>query len=172
MRVFHIALESEWRAAERTGTYTTSTLGRTLDEEGFIHTSRADQVAAVHARYYRGVRQPLVRLDIDTDKLTSPWREDPVGDDTYPHIYGPLNVEAVTAVRPWHRAGREKTFLELFLGEAIVRILLALAAMWLAVLGSVLGGAVDHENGRAIGALLGLALGVVAFVVVLRRRGR
>ncbi|CUR56022.1 conserved hypothetical protein [metagenome] len=179
MKVFHIALESEWRAAERTGTYTTSTLGRSLEEEGFIHTSRADQVKAVSARYYAGVRKPLVRLQIDTDKLTSPWREDPVGEDTYPHIYGPLNVAAVTAVRPWHRVGREKTFLEVFLAEAMVRILLAIGVMLLAGAGSAIGDAVGDSigthgadgsaTGAVIGAFAGLAVGAGLFVIALRR---
>ena len=115
MRIFHIALESDWRTAQRTGEYTTSTLGRTLAEEGFIHASREDQVKGVHDAFYSEVRKPLVRLDIDTDRLRSEWREDPVGDDAYPHIYGPLNVDAVVAANPWHRSGREKAFLEIFL---------------------------------------------------------
>ncbi len=39
-------------------------------------------------------------LTIDTDLLDVPWREDPVGDDTFPHIYGPLAPTAVVEVRP------------------------------------------------------------------------
>ena len=48
-RIFHIATVADWEAAQRSGSYTTSTLGRTLVEEGFIHASRADQ--------WQGVRQ-------------------------------------------------------------------------------------------------------------------
>jgi uncharacterized protein (DUF952 family) len=171
VRIFHIALEREWHKAQRTGEYTTSTLGRSLAEEGFIHTSRVDQVKAVHDRYYSGVRRSLVRLEIDTDELTSPWHEDPVGTDTYPHIYGPLNVTAVIAVRPWHRSGREKTFLEVFWGDAALRIALALVAMFLAVAGSVLGRSVDDDKGPFLGALLGLTVGIAVFMLALRRRG-
>lgn len=170
MQVFHIALEAEWRAAQRTGEYRTSTLGRSLGEEGFIHASRAVQVKRVSDTYYAKVRKPLVRLDIDTDKLTSAWREDPVGADTYPHIYGPLNVEAVTAARQWHRSGREKTFLEVYLGEAMPRMLLAIAAMLLAFLGSAIGRSVDAESGALPGALVGLGAGVLLVVLVLRNR--
>ncbi len=170
MRVFHIALESEWREAERAGTYTTSTLGRTLEQEGFIHASRADQVKAVNARYYSGVRKPMVRLEIDTDRLTAPWREDHVGEDTYPHIYGPLNVDAVTRVRPWHRVGREKTLLEVFLTEAMLRICLAVGVMLLAVAFSALTDAMGA--GAILGALVGLAVGSALFVVIVRRRDR
>ena len=42
---------------------------------------------------------PLVLLEIDTDLLTSPWQEDPVGDTTFPHVYGPIKTSAVVDVR-------------------------------------------------------------------------
>ena len=99
MHVFHIATVAEWDAAQASGAYTTSTRGRTLEQEGFLHASRADQVEGVRTRYYADVGEPLLLLTIDTDLLTSPWQEDPVGDDTYPHIYGPLNPDAVIATR-------------------------------------------------------------------------
>ena len=53
----------------------------------------------MRSRYYADVGEPLLLLTIDTDLLTSPWQEDPVGDDTYPHIYGPLNPDAVVETR-------------------------------------------------------------------------
>jgi uncharacterized protein (DUF952 family) len=170
VRIFHIALESDWRSAQRTGEYTTSTLGRTLAEEGFIHAFREDQVKAVHDAFYSKVRRPLVRLDIDTDRLRSEWREDPVGDDSYPHIYGPLNVDAVVAASPWHRSGREKAFLEIFLNEAMLRIAFAILAMLLAFLGASIGGSFDAEWAAFLGALCGLGLGIIVYVVALRRR--
>ena len=37
MLIFHIATEADWDAARRSKQYTTSTLGRTLEQEGFIH---------------------------------------------------------------------------------------------------------------------------------------
>ena len=101
MIIHHIALESDWQQAQESGAYATSTLGRSLDDEGFIHASRPEQVQRVSDAFYGGVPEPLVLLTIDTDRLASPWREDPVGDDTFPHIYGPLNPDAVIAERPW-----------------------------------------------------------------------
>lgn len=104
VRIFHIATAADWDAAVRAGAYTTSSRGVTLDEEGFIHASRADQVAGVYARYYADAGEPLVLLEIDTDRLGVPWREDPVGDDAYPHIYGPLAPSAVVAATPFDGA--------------------------------------------------------------------
>lgn len=101
MRIFHLATAADWDAARRSGAYTTSTRGRTLEQEGFLHAARADQVAGVAARYYADVDEPLVLLEVETDLLDVPWREDAVGDDTYPHVYGPLAPAAVVATRPW-----------------------------------------------------------------------
>jgi len=47
-----------------------------------------------------------VLLTIDTDRLTSPWQVDEVGDDSYPHIYGPLDVAAVVMATPLLRDGQ------------------------------------------------------------------
>jgi uncharacterized protein (DUF952 family) len=98
MRIFHIAQVADWSDAERTGSYTVSTLGRSLDDEGFIHASRAEQVRGTYDAFYGGRDLELVLLTIDTDLLDVPWREDPVGDTTFPHLYGPLSPSAVVAV--------------------------------------------------------------------------
>ena len=97
MRIFHIATRADWAAAQRSGSYTTSTLGRTLAEEGFLHASREDQWEGVRARFYADVEEPLVLLVIDTDLLTVPVVEEvPDGaDETFPHVYGALDPAAV-----------------------------------------------------------------------------
>jgi uncharacterized protein (DUF952 family) len=99
MRIFHVATVADWTAAQRSGAYTTSTVGLTLEQEGFLHASRRDQVAGVYDRYYATATEPLVLLTIDTDLLDVPWREDVVGEDTFPHIYGPLSPVAVVDVQ-------------------------------------------------------------------------
>ena len=76
------------------GEYRVSTRGATLDEVGFIHAATQEQVDGVQARYYADAGD-LVLLTIDTDRLISPWRFDPVGEQEFPHIYGPLNLDAV-----------------------------------------------------------------------------
>ena len=103
MRIFHIATVADWDDARRTGRYTTSTRGRTLAEEGFIHASRGDQWQGVRDRFYADVTEPLVLLEIDTDLLDVPWVEElpaPEATETFPHIHGPLRPDAVVAVTP------------------------------------------------------------------------
>jgi uncharacterized protein (DUF952 family) len=109
MRIFHIATVADWQRARESGAYTTSTVGRTLEDEGFLHAAHRQQVAGVFDRYYRGLGVPLVLLTIDTDRLGVPWREDPVGEQTFPHIYGPLSPQAVVGVQPLDKDGRTRS---------------------------------------------------------------
>ena len=101
MRIFHVATRSDWEAARASGSYTTSTLGRTLAEEGFIHASRADQWQAVRAAFYADVTEPLVLLEIDTDLVDAPVveeRQAPAIEETFPHVYGAIAPAAVVGV--------------------------------------------------------------------------
>jgi uncharacterized protein len=109
--LLHITERSLWEAARAAGTYEMSTRGRTLQEEGFIHCSLRGQLVAVAAFLYGGGKGggpgkghgELVVLVIDSDRLSVPLRyEVPApGADAFPHLYGPLPVEAVTQVIPW-----------------------------------------------------------------------
>ena len=102
MRIFHIATVADWEAAQASGAYTTSTRGVTLEQEGFIHASRADQWQGVRERFYAGVTEPLLLLVIETDLLTSPVVEEVPADATesFPHVYGPINTSAVVETIP------------------------------------------------------------------------
>ena len=105
MQIFHIATVAVWERARESGAYTTSSRGRSLEDEGFLHAAHQHQVAGVFQRYYAAVSEPLVLLTIDTDRLDVPWREDDVGEETFPHIYGPLSPGAVVDVQPLDEAG-------------------------------------------------------------------
>jgi uncharacterized protein (DUF952 family) len=109
--IYHIATRADWDQALRDGEYTTSTVGKTLAEEGFIHASTEGQVNGVANRYYRGIQDELLVLVIDTERVRTRIRyEDvPGADAPFPHIYGPLNADAVIATRPLS-AGPDGTF--------------------------------------------------------------
>jgi uncharacterized protein (DUF952 family) len=93
--IYHVTPAAEWNAAKLKGAYE----ARSLKEEGFIHCSQENQVEGVLHRYYKG-RTDLVKLVIDTDKLTSRFvfEWSPSTADTFPHIYGPINLDAVVDV--------------------------------------------------------------------------
>ena len=111
MRVFHIATASDWEEAQSRGSYTTSTYGRTLEEVGFIHAARHDQWGLVKRKYFAEVYEPLVLLEIETDRLGSVVVLDeqpyPGAEVTYPHIYGPVPADAVVRVRDVSRSTEE-----------------------------------------------------------------
>jgi uncharacterized protein (DUF952 family) len=103
MQLRHIALASDWADAVLAGEYRVSTVGRTIDEEGFLHASLPDQVAATGARYYTGLDVPLVVLVMDSDRLEDagvPVRLEDAGGELFPHLYAPLPVDLVDDVRP------------------------------------------------------------------------
>jgi uncharacterized protein (DUF952 family) len=112
MRIFHVATLADWQQAKASGSYTTSTYGATLAEVGYLHAARREQVAGVLAQFYQDVGEPILVLEIDTDLLDVPWRQDQVGDDTFPHIYGPLSPRAVVAFHPPSREAFERGVME------------------------------------------------------------
>jgi uncharacterized protein (DUF952 family) len=100
--IYHITTAGEWARARAAGEYTTSTRGMTLAEQGYIHCSTAGQVALVANAIYQGVPD-LVVLVIDTGLVRPEIRFElvPGSDEPFPHIYGPLNTDAVVGTRPF-----------------------------------------------------------------------
>ena len=94
--IYHVTTAAEWKTAQEKGRYESPSLAA----EGFIHCSADDQqVKGVLERYFKG-KTDLVKLVIDTAKLTSPfiYEWSPSIADTFPHIYGPININAVVVV--------------------------------------------------------------------------
>ncbi len=97
MHIFHITTRRQWQAAQPNGRYFPS------PAEGFVHCSRADQVLAVAERFYKG-QSGLVLLVIDPQRLTSELKWEAPSDESasatgpFPHVYGPINLEAVVRV--------------------------------------------------------------------------
>lgn len=82
----------------------------TFEQEGFIHcTDGAENMAAVANRFYKDDPREFWVLYIDKELVASPIKyEDP--DEIYPHIYGPLNRDAIVRRRPAFRE-HDGTFL-------------------------------------------------------------
>ncbi len=103
--IHHLAEVDHWAAARASGEYRRSTLGRSLEEEGFVHCAAPEQVADVLERYYSSYPDALVLLTIDPGRLTSPLTWD-VGDsatgERFPHVHGPIRTDAVVATEVLH----------------------------------------------------------------------
>ena len=94
-KICHICAVSDWEAAQAAGSYQATS----LETEGFIHCSRPDQVISVANLYFHGT-SGLLLLWIDPTRVTETIRWEPVEGDTYPHIYGVLNLDAVIKAVP------------------------------------------------------------------------
>ncbi len=91
--IVHICERGAWEAAQDSGEYRPES----LDYEGFIHCSRPEQLLDVVNRFYKDVPE-LLLLWIDTDKVKAVIRWEAADDEAFPHIYGPLDIKAVTVV--------------------------------------------------------------------------
>lgn len=104
MRIFHATTLAEWEAAVAAGSYRRSTRGASLDEVGFIHLSDAEQLPRVADFLYRNADEPLVVLELESDKVLATgarlvWEDGGAGED-FPHLYGPIQLPSVLSVRP------------------------------------------------------------------------
>lgn len=93
--IYHVTTTEEWNNAQAKGSYEADS----LHTEGFIHCSEVNQVKGVLERYFAN-KKNLVRLSIDTEKLQSALKYElaPSINENFPHIYGPINVDAVVEV--------------------------------------------------------------------------
>src|SRR3989339_1032488 len=94
--ILHACTKADWQKAQKDQEYKVSS----LDSEGFIHCSEADTIIGVANSHWKG-RLDLVLLIINSVKVKSEikYELDPKGGKIYPHIYGPLNLDAVIKVK-------------------------------------------------------------------------
>ncbi|MBA2746821.1 MAG: DUF952 domain-containing protein [Flavisolibacter sp.] len=90
--IYHITTAHEWAEAIDKGAYTAPS----LFAEGFIHCSNSEQVKGVLERYYLG-KTDLLLLTIDPNLLQAEikYEHAPSVNELFPHVYGPINLDAV-----------------------------------------------------------------------------
>ena len=93
--IYKISPASAWREAERAGVYRGS-----ADDarDGYIHLSTASQLAETLRKHYFG-QTGLFLIAVDADALGEALRwEKSRNDELFPHLYGELDLGAVTDV--------------------------------------------------------------------------
>lgn len=95
--IYKIATRAEWFSAEHEGVY----MGSAHDvRDGFIHFSRAHQLAATADKHFHGQRE-LLLVAVDSAAVGGALRyEVSRGGDAFPHLYGPLWLQHVLWVHP------------------------------------------------------------------------
>lgn len=93
--IYHFTTLQEWEDAQDRGSYEPPSYLR----EGFIHCATASQTDLVLKKHFKQ-HENLIKLVIDTSRLTSSLRYDKNEEQKqeFPHIYGPLNIEAVAEI--------------------------------------------------------------------------
>ncbi len=103
-RIFHITTLNASLAARQSGIYRTDS----LEKDGFIHFSQRQQILGVANAFYTA-QTDLVILVVDVSRLQAELKYEPpvhpsastsapAADQLFPHLYGPLNFDAVEAV--------------------------------------------------------------------------
>jgi uncharacterized protein (DUF952 family) len=94
-RIYKICPASAWREAERQSVFRGSAHDT---RDGFIHFSTASQVAETAAKHFFG-QTGLFLIEVDADVLGDSLRwERSRNDELFPHLYGELDLGAVTAI--------------------------------------------------------------------------
>ncbi|CAF1291027.1 unnamed protein product [Adineta steineri] len=104
--IYHLAPASRWYSWPDELPY----LPAEYDREGFIHCTSGDELMIkVANQYYRNVPGDYLLLVIDMTKLKNPpspikWEESSVFRLPFPHIYGPIDRQAIVEVRTIQRS--------------------------------------------------------------------
>ncbi len=110
-RLHHLAPAADYKSAPADAPYRPASLAA----QGFIHcTVEPAVLLEVANRFYRGQAGDFVVLDLDSRRLTAEVRFEapvppaapgsPLAGVLFPHVYGPINREAIVSVRPAQRA--------------------------------------------------------------------
>jgi len=93
--IYHITSRAEIEEASKVGHY----LPKNFDQDTFIHCSYPHQISTVANFLFRG-RDDLVLLKIDRERLSCEVIDENLegGPEKFPHIYGPLPLDAVSEV--------------------------------------------------------------------------
>ena len=109
--IYHITTDEELRKGTAGGQYSPALLA----QHGFVHCAREQAVLAVARDYFFEARGAILLLRINPQQLVAEVRyEDPAplaeggvahlaSDTTFPHVYGPIDVRAVTGIGALHR---------------------------------------------------------------------
>ncbi len=93
--IYHLTTVEEWEDAQDKGIYEPPSYQR----EGYIHCCNENQIDLVLQKNFKQ-HENLVKLCIDLDMLSPEvkYERDEELKQEFPHIYGPLNLGAVTEI--------------------------------------------------------------------------
>jgi len=105
MNIYHIINRETWEEKTRNNLYHADS----LDSEEFIHCCKKDQITFVIDNWFQE-QHGLLLITIDAEKLKSPliFEKSEGCLDPFPHIYGPVNLDAVTSIKKMEDEDKNK----------------------------------------------------------------
>lgn len=91
--LYHITSRENWAEAEIKRSYRATS----LTTDGYIHLSTDKQLLATANRFFPG-KSDLLVLAVNEKNLECEVKYEEADGDSYPHLYGELNVDAVVEV--------------------------------------------------------------------------
>lgn len=109
---YHLVPKNAWDQQKDNAEYLPEAFG----QDGFIHcTNGLDKLVEIANLFYTSDPRPFLALILDVSRIESPVRyDDP--DELFPHIYGPLNTNAVVGLLEVRRE-ENGTFLPFVIGS-------------------------------------------------------
>lgn len=92
-RIYMLIAAADYEAAVPSGLYRPAT----YDVDKFVHASPPEQLTRLANKYYLD-KKDVRLLHIDPSLVKAEIRWEPATGGLYPHIYGPLNLDAVVRV--------------------------------------------------------------------------
>jgi len=98
--IYHAIAKSEWEKVKQNDEY----IHPSLENDGFIRFSLLEQVISIAYYMYSSSENEILLLEVDEKKLASKvLHEDLKLHGRYPHVYGPVNMDAIVNVYPLER---------------------------------------------------------------------
>ena len=98
--IYHMLPAAIWQSHPTDRPYVSDT----LTTEGFTHcTAEVEMLPVVANRYYQSIPGDFILLCIDEAKVQPDVKWEAASGHLFPHIYGPLNRDAILEVIPFPR---------------------------------------------------------------------
>ena len=91
--IYHLVEKKLWNKVEK------EYRPESLKNEGFIHFSTKEQVDGTYQRFY--ANKDMYLLVVEESKLKPTLKYEEADGMSYPHLYGPLNLDAIKEVQDY-----------------------------------------------------------------------
>lgn len=109
--LLHLALETDWLAAQAIGQYTRSTVNQFIADVGFVHCSQSfSQMERVRLTFFKDITEPLVLLTLSVPLLVANGHQiryetgnaTTDASEVFPHVYGGnISLDTILTARNW-----------------------------------------------------------------------